>query len=186
MSLGPGHRAITLESSLVPNALFGLGLVIAVLGSGCAATGPEPTASAPTAGGPSAAEPAPETLRRFFESYFRAVEDGAPAPILAHIDADFVLRWGGRPIQDQPNLHAVLEGLQATVRQSVDWELLEGRVAGAWAWARVREKATHHPKAGGQPRVLEGTHLMVLRRVDGGWRIHRDHAMLDQPVAGAR
>jgi ketosteroid isomerase-like protein len=159
-----------------------LGLALAVLGSGCAAVGSEPPERRPLAKAGYAAGPAPAELRRFFDAYFRAVEDGEPDKILAHIDANFVIRWGGPPIQDSTRLRALLERLQATVRQTVEWELLEGGVAGDWAWARIRERAAHHPVAGGEPRVFEGTQLMILRRSDGRWRMHRNHGLLDQPA----
>ncbi len=166
---------------LVPAALV---LVLAVLGSSCAAMSSEHSGREPRAKEGYAAGPAPAELTRFFEEYFRAVEDGAPDRILAHIDTNFVVRWGGPPIQQANDLRALLERLRATVRQTVEWELLEGRVVGDWAWARVRERATHHPVSGGQARVLDGTHLMILRRVDGRWRMHRNHGLLDQLAVG--
>jgi uncharacterized protein (TIGR02246 family) len=153
-------------------------LALAAL-SGCAATARE--AYAPAA--EDSAPPAPAEISRFFADYFRAVEAGAPEGILALIDSDFVIRWGGRPIQDRRDLQALLERLQRSVRQEIEWDVLEGRVAGDWAWARVREKSTHHSKIGGELRVFEGTHLVILRRTDGRWRMHRNHGMLDQPPA---
>jgi ketosteroid isomerase-like protein len=127
------------------------------------------------------AEKPPGDITRFFKDYFAAVEAGDPDGVLALVDADFVIKWPiGPPITDRERLRAVLAKLQESVRQSVQWEVVEARVEGEWAWARVNETATHVPKDGGNPRILEGSHLAILRKVGGRWLLHRDYGSLNQ------
>jgi hypothetical protein len=111
------------------------------------------------------------------------VENGDPDGIMAFIDTDFMIRWGGRPIKDRTDLRALLTRLQATVRQQIQWRVLEGRVAGDWAWAQVYEKSVHHSKTGGDLRTNEGTHLVILRRSGDRWLMHRNHTAAEPPPA---
>jgi uncharacterized protein (TIGR02246 family) len=129
----------------------------------------------------------PESIQRFFRDYFRAVEAGDPAGILAFIDADFVIKWPiGQPISDREELRAALASFQQRFRQEVKWEVLEARTLGDWAWVRSAETPTHHPKAGGLPRTLSGSRLTVLRKVRGKWLMHRDYASLNELPPGGR
>jgi ketosteroid isomerase-like protein len=123
----------------------------------------------------------PAEIERFFGDYFAAVESGDPDRILALIDEDFVIKWPvGEPITDRERLRAALDGFRRSFRQEIEWQVLEARVQGGWAWVRVSERATHHPRAGGAPRVLEGSHLAILRRVRGRWLLHRDQGALNR------
>jgi uncharacterized protein (TIGR02246 family) len=120
-------------------------------------------------------------VRQFFAVYFRAVEAGDPSGILALIDQDFVIKWPvGAPVTDRERLRAALGKLQQAVRQKIEWEVLETRVHGEWAWARVAEKSIHVPKAGGEPRTLEGSHLAILRKAGGNWLLYRDYGSLNE------
>jgi uncharacterized protein (TIGR02246 family) len=120
-------------------------------------------------------------IREFFAQYFEAVERGHPDGILALVDDDFVVKWPvGHPINDRERLRAALSSMQQSVRQKVEWQLLEADVAGDWAWARVAEKATHFPHKGGPSRVLEGSHLTILRKARGRWLLHRDYGSLNE------
>ena len=126
-------------------------------------------------------------ITRFFRDWFAAVENGDPDRILALIDTDFVIKWPlGQPMSDRDRLRAALAQVQQTSRQTVQWEILEERVEADWAWARVNEKATHVPKGGGEPRVNEGSHLVILRKVDGSWLLHRDYSAFNQMPAPPR
>ena len=157
-------------------------LPLLLLLGGCATTTP----SAPAFHAADAAREIPADVDGFFRSYFAAVEAGDVDALLALFDSDFVVQWPSSPaISDRERLRAALVGLFQRVRQDVDWEVLEAGAAGPWAWARVREKATHTPVAGGERRVLEGVHLVILRRVDGRWRLHRDTGALDRPPSTA-
>jgi uncharacterized protein (TIGR02246 family) len=130
---------------------------------------------------PSTRQAPPSDLTRFFKDYFAAVEAGDPDGILALVDTDFVIKWpGGPPFTDRELLRAALAKMQQSFQQKVEWELVEARIAGEWAWARVNEKATHLPKNGGEARVLEGSHLTILRKVGGRWLMHREHGSLNQ------
>lgn len=130
---------------------------------------------------PSKQRTPPSDVNRFFLEWFTAVERGDPEGVLALVDADFVIKWPiGHPISDRGRLRAALVKLQENVRQTVEWEVVEARVEGEWAWARVNETATHVPKDGGNPRILEGSHLAILRKVDGRWLLHRDYGSLNQ------
>jgi ketosteroid isomerase-like protein len=123
----------------------------------------------------------PDGVTRFFRDYFTAVEAGDPDGILALVDSDFVIKWPiGHPISDRGKLRAALAKLQENVRQTVEWEIAEARIEGEWAWARVNETATHVPKDGSNPRILEGSHLAILRKVGGRWLLHRDYGSLNQ------
>jgi uncharacterized protein (TIGR02246 family) len=123
----------------------------------------------------------PGEVTRFFHDYFAAVEAGDPDKILALVDADFVIKWPiGDPITNRERLRAALAKLQESVRQTVEWEVVEARIEGEWAWARVNEIATHVPKDGSNPRILEGSHLAILRKVGGRWLLHRDYGSLNQ------
>lgn len=119
-------------------------------------------------------------VEAFVRGYFTAVEKGDPAGILAQIDEDFVIKWPlGQPITDRAKLQQALEALRGRVRQKIRWQVLETRVQGDWAWARVSETAVHQPRAGGAPRTLEGSHLMILRKHEGRWLLHRDYGALN-------
>jgi ketosteroid isomerase-like protein len=123
----------------------------------------------------------PDVVTRFFHNWFAAVEAGDPDRILALVDTDFVIKWPiGPPIADRERLRAALAKLQESVRQSVQWEVVEARMEGEWVWARVNETATHVPKDGGNPRILEGSHLAILRKVGGRWLLHRDYGSLNR------
>ena len=123
----------------------------------------------------------PDGVKRFFHDYFAAVEAGDPDGILALVDTDFVIKGPiGHPISDRGKLRAALAKLQENVRQTVEWEVAEARIEGDWAWARVDETATHVPKDGGNPRILEGSHLTILRKVGGRWLLHRDYGSLNK------
>jgi uncharacterized protein (TIGR02246 family) len=130
---------------------------------------------------PSSRQVPPSELTHFFKDYFAAVEAGDPDGILALVDADFVIKWpGGPPFTEREPLRAALAKMEQSFQQKVEWEVVEGRIAGEWAWVRVNEKATHIPKNGGEARVLEGSHLTILRKVGGRWLMHREHGSLNQ------
>ena len=162
-----------------------MGLAAAALGQAAPATAVDPHAG--HAGNAAAAHTIDPDIDAFVCNYFGLVEKGDPAAILAEIDTDFVIKWPvGAPITDREQLRQALTALQARVRQQVRWKTLETRVHGDWAWARVEETAVHEPRAGGPKRTLEGSHLMILRRVDGRWLLHRDYGALNaMPAAGA-
>ena len=154
-------------------------LTLILLLCGCATTTPPPAALSASA---EACRQAPADVTAFFRSYFAAVEAGDVEAIMAAFDTDFIVQWpSSPPISERERLRAALVGLFQRVRQDVEWEVLEAQVAGPWAWARVREKATHTTMAGCDRRVLEGVHLAILRKVDGRWRLHRDTGALDRP-----
>ncbi len=120
-------------------------------------------------------------ITRFFRDWFAAVEKGDPDGILELVDVDFVIKWPlGQPISDRERLREALAKVQQNSRQTVEWAVLEERVEPDWAWARVTEKATHVPKNGGEPRVNDGSHLVILRKVDGRWLLHRDYSAFNQ------
>jgi uncharacterized protein (TIGR02246 family) len=147
-------------------------------------------AKAVPAGGEAAAPAGltvPKVITQFFRDYFRAVEAGDPEGIMAHIDTDFVIKWPlGQPIQDRERLRTALASLQQRVRQEVQWEVLEARVLGDWAWVRSTETPTHFPKAGGDPRTFSGSRLTILRKVNGRWLLHRDYSSLDELPSASR
>ena len=121
----------------------------------------------------------------FVCGYFTAVEKGDPAGILAQIDQNFVVKWPvGQPIIDRQQLHNALATLSGTVQQKIRWKVLETHVHGDWAWARVNETSVHQPRAGGAERTLDGSHLMILRKQDGRWLLHRDYGALNAMPAG--
>ena len=123
----------------------------------------------------------PQSIKQFFQEYFRAVEVGDPAGILALIDTDFVIKWPlGQPISDREKLRAALTSLQQRIRQEIQWEILEARDLGEWAWVRSTESPTQFPKAGGAPRTLSGSRLTILRKVRGRWLMHRDYSSLNE------
>jgi ketosteroid isomerase-like protein len=157
-----------------------LSLILPLLLSQAAAEAPA-TAVPTDLPGSHEQEAADPEIKKFFADYFSAVERGHPDAILSLIDGDFVIKWPvGEPITDRERLRAALARLQRAVRQQIQWEVLETRVAGPWAWARVAEKATHSPRAGGSARVLDGSHLVILRKVGGRWMLHRDYGSLNQ------
>lgn len=122
----------------------------------------------------------------FVCGYFTAVEKGDPAGILAQIDRDFVIKWPvGQPISDRPQLEQALQALSGRVQQKIRWKVLETQVHGDWAWARVDETSVHQPRAGGAERTLDGSHLMILRKQDGRWLLHRDYGALNAMPAPA-
>ena len=122
----------------------------------------------------------------FVCGYFTAVEKGDPAGILAQIDQDFVVKWPvGEPISNRQQLNQALEAVRARVQQKIRWKVLETQVHGDWAWARVDETSVHQPRAGGAERTLDGSHLMILRKQDGRWLLHRDYGALNAVPAGA-
>jgi len=92
-----------------------------------------------------------------------------------------VIKWPiGRAISDRRQLRAALASLQRRVRQEVEWGIDEARVQGDWAWVRSGERSTHFPKAGGSPRMLEGSRLTIPRRIGGRWLIHPDYGSLNE------
>ena len=126
--------------------------------------------------------PVPDaSIRGFVADYFRAVEAGDPSGILALVDEEFVIKWPiGQPISDREVLRQALATMRQRVRQEIRWQVLEAHVHGDWAWARVAETATHHPRtAGGPTRTLDGSHLMILRKRGGRWLLHRDYGALN-------
>jgi uncharacterized protein (TIGR02246 family) len=130
---------------------------------------------------PSPPQAPPAEIIRFFHDWFTAVEAGDPDGILALVDMDFVVKWPvGRPISDREQLRAALAKMQQSFRQTVQWEVVEARIAGEWAWARVNERATHLPKSGSEARILEGSHLAILRKAGKRWLLHRDYGSLNK------
>jgi ketosteroid isomerase-like protein len=120
-------------------------------------------------------------VRRFFHDYFEAVEAGGPDGILALVDTDFVIKWPvGEPIMDRECLRAALASLQARVRQEVQWQVVEAHVHDKWAWARVNETAKHFARVGSESRTFKGSHLVILRKDDGRWLLHRDYGSLNE------
>ena len=131
---------------------------------------------------PTTASPAGPEIHDFFRIYFQAVEARDLEAFMALIDEDVVIRWpGGAPITDHARLRQAVSAVFARVSQEIEWRILDGAVSRDWAWARVRERTTHTPTAGGEPRTFEGSHLIILRRRDGVWRLHRDYSALDPP-----
>ena len=123
----------------------------------------------------------------FVCAYFGTVEKGDPAEILAMIDQDFVMKWPvGTPIADRAQLQQALEALRRRVQQTIRWQTLETGGHGDWAWARVAETSVHRPRAGGASRTFEGSHLMILRKQDGRWLLHRDYGSLNDMPAATR
>lgn len=119
-------------------------------------------------------------IEQFFLDYFEALEAGDPAGILALIDSEFLIKWPiGEPISDREALRTALASVEQAFRQEIEWQVMEAHVHGDWAWARVIEKAAHISKTGRETRVLEGSHLAILRKVDGGWLLHRDYGALN-------
>jgi ketosteroid isomerase-like protein len=124
---------------------------------------------------------AEQSIIRFYQQWFGALEAGEPEALLALLDTDFVLKTPlGPPISDRNQLRGLLTGMTGRVRQEIDWKIEDYRLAGDWAWVRVSESAKHVPKAGGEPTVYTGSHLSILRRVSGRWLLHRDQASLNE------
>jgi hypothetical protein len=46
---------------------------------------------------------------------------------------------------------------------------------------RVHESTVHIAKAGGERVNYSGSHLSILRRVAGKWRLHQDQGSFDKP-----
>ena len=136
--------------------------------------------------GPAATPAVDPDIDAFVCGYFGAVDKGVSAEILAMVDQDFVIKWPvGQPITDRAQLQQALEALRGRVQQTIRWQTLETGVNGGWAWARVSETSVHQPRAGGEARTFEGSHLMILRKQEGRWLLHRDYGSLNAMPAGA-
>ena len=73
---------------------------------------------------------------------------------------------------------------QFTVKLIV--EVLEVRVAGDWAFARMTYTETLTPKAGGEPTEDSGRWLVIYeRQPDGAWKIYLEIWNSDRPLPGA-
>lgn len=122
-----------------------------------------------------------DSIVQFYERWFDALENGDTEASLRLLDEDFALKPPlGPPVTDANQLRTRLTALSLEVQQEIDWRIEDYGIHGGWAWARVAERAKHTPKAGGEAKVFNGSHLSILRRSDGTWRLHRDHASLNE------
>ena len=93
--------------------------------------------------------------------------------------------WTEDGVQMPPDEPAVVGKEQIRARNSAvldqftfnmeDITNLEVEESGNLGFARGRFHATLTPKGGGDPLVVDGKYLTILRKqADGSWRIHRD------------
>lgn len=127
---------------------------------------------------------AEDAIRAVYARWFGAMEEGDVEGFLALLDGDFLLKSPTRPaVTDREVMRRGLEAFHAAATERVEHRVEEVQVAGDWAWARVTERTTITPKAGGVPLSVSGVHLAILRRgADGTWRVARDVSSLDQPA----
>lgn len=129
---------------------------------------------------PARAEKHDQSITDFYRLWFSAVERGDTEGLLDLVDEEFVLKWPFTPpLSDRDLLRQRLISLNQQARQEIEWKLEDGVVHGDWAWARVSERTTHRPLAGGAARTFSGSHLSILRRRRGAWRLYRDQGSLD-------
>jgi ketosteroid isomerase-like protein len=116
----------------------------------------------------------------FYRRWFAAVESGNSDATIKLLAPGFVLKPPlGPPVSDAVAFRNALTAMHARVRQEVEWRIEDAAVHGGWAWVRITEKARHIPRAGGEPAVLTGSHLAILKRAGGEWLLHRDQMSLD-------
>jgi ketosteroid isomerase-like protein len=121
------------------------------------------------------------TIGEFYQAWFESVEAGDAEATLSLLHRDFVIKGPlGSPVSDPKKLLDALVRMHMAVGQEIEWKLEESSVHGDWAWARVTEVATHIPKSGGAPIIYRGSHLSVLRRSQGRWKLYRDQGSLDE------
>ena len=134
----------------------------------------------PAAGAVKPADGAEAIVTDFYRAWFGAVEQGDPDATIALLAPGFVVKPPlGPPVSDAGAFRSALAALHARVRQSVAWRVEDAEVHGDWAGARISEQARHEPRGGGKARVLTGTHLVILKRIDGRWLLYRDQMSLD-------
>ena len=123
-------------------------------------------------------------IHELYRRWFAAMESADVDGLLALLADGFVFKGPAQPpVTDLATLRRGLEEFHASFDERVDYRVEEVEVAGAWAWARVSERATLSPKGGGAAAVMSGTHLAILaRQPDGSWRVFRDVSSLDHPA----
>jgi ketosteroid isomerase-like protein len=116
----------------------------------------------------------------FYRRWFAAVEGGKADDTIKLLAPGFVLKPPlGPPVSDAAALRQGLSAMHQRIRQEVSWRIEDAEVHRDTAWVRITEKARHIARAGGEPAVLTGSHLAILKRVKGEWLLYRDQMSLD-------
>ena len=121
-----------------------------------------------------------QAIRRVFESWYRAIQEGDVAGLLALVTPDVIVKGPGTPaILGNNALERALGAFLEAYSERVEYELEEVEVSGDLAFARISESATLLPRSGESPLSVSGMHLTILRRQpDGAWLIARDISSL--------
>ena len=119
-------------------------------------------------------------IRAVLERWFRAMEEGDVAGVVALVTPDVVvIPPGSPPIEGKSGLEEALSAFLGENSETVDYEVAEVEVSDGLAFARIAESTTILPRTGADPFSVKGTHITVLRRQpDGNWLIARDISSL--------
>ena len=123
-------------------------------------------------------------IRNIIESWYRAMEEGDVVGLLSLVTNDVIVKApGSEPISGKSQLERVLSAFLQTHSETVDFEVDEVETSGQLAFAGISESATIQPRSGANSTIVNGMHLMILRRQpDGEWLIARDiSSLLDAP-----
>jgi uncharacterized protein (TIGR02246 family) len=148
-----------------------LGLLLASLGCQTAPS-PEQQAAAATA--------AIGALRDQFVSSFNSND---PAALAALYTEDAVLMPNHEP--DVDGRDAIQSWYEARFKEASAKIAIapeETQVAGDWAYDRGSATVSVTPKAGGAPMEDSGKYIVILKRVAGVWKVHRDIDNSNNPM----
>ena len=119
-------------------------------------------------------------IRAVFESWYRAMEDGDVAGLMALVTPDVVMKPpGAAPILGRDAVEQALSAFLDEYSETVEYDVEEVEVSGPLAYARIAENATLRAKSGSDASSISGFHLTILRRQsDGNWLIARNISSL--------
>ena len=121
-----------------------------------------------------------ESIYKFYQQWFRAMETADIDEFLALLDEEFYLKGSNQlPLKDKVSLRKSLEQFYRIYSESVDQEIEEYNIFDSVAVVRISETVTLASKHAGKTTRLEGIHVSILKKQDGTWRLKLDVSSLN-------
>lgn len=104
-----------------------------------------------------------QSIQKFYENWFSAMEDADVEGSLSLLDDDFYFKGPRQPsVQDEDTLRSFLKKFHQSFTETVEWKIDDIHVFESHAVVRILEKVIMVSKETGDTTKIEGVHFSLL------------------------